>query len=165
MCKIIFLHLQHVFMEEFGLFGGALIKNAMAELVRINAQDLQPGRKQCVSLEIRNIKSEADNVGIVEVKSPVFEGQSFGTDINNPDVYTLKPDGKSQVVLKTIPKCISQFIRIVRDDLSYRFLFFPEQIQLSCFVLCFLPMYWVPAAGYRHSLWQSSFQGLFLWKS
>ncbi len=74
MCKIIFLHLQNIFMEKFILLRGAVFKNAMADGFFINGQDTQSGGNQSVAPVMGNIQDETYGVSIPRLKSLVFKG-------------------------------------------------------------------------------------------
>lgn len=164
MCKIIFLHLQNIFVEKFILFMGTVFKNAMADGFLINGEYPQYGANQGVASVMGNLKGKPDGVGIIGLKSLVFKGQAHGADIQNKDLFSFEGDEKSPALLKVIPEGMPQVIGVVPDNVSFGLLFFPEQIPPSCFGPCFLPMYWVKGAWHLRIRWRSTGPGEGPWK-
>lgn len=128
----------------------------MADGFFINGQNPQPGGDQSIAPVMGNLKGKPDGVGIIGLKSLVFKGQAPGADIQDHDLFSFEGDGKSPALLKMIPEGMPQVIGVVPDDVSFGFLFFPEQIPPSCFGPCFLPRYWVKGAWHLRTRWRSA---------
>lgn len=146
MCKIILLHLKNVPVNQFVLIQGTVFKNAVAGLFPTDCQDPQSGKKGTFSFEVGDVELELNKVKIIFFKSHVLKCHTAGADIYDRHFLSQKFNLNPLAVFKFISIGVSFVFGLVDNRISYLSLFFPEQIQPSCFVSGFLLMYWVPRA-------------------
>lgn len=113
MCKIIFLHLKNIFVDQLMLFQRTLFKNTVTDVILIDFQYSQSCKKQGIPFKVGDIQRKLNKIRIKLRKVLVMKCQSSGIDIENRYLFFFEFNLKPPARLEMISIGLPQVIRVI----------------------------------------------------